>query len=206
MNIKQKINEIRPLPDKVNFKRELFYTLSVTIIGFLFGLIAKSTDSISIIGDIGTNLGVWIFVGTLIAAYSHTPLLAALNLPVFLLSMLASYYIYGMLVLGFFPKAYFLGWLVVSLLSPIGSFIIWFSRGKRWPAIISAALPIAVLIAEGYPAYYTFQIPLILDLVFAIILIVLLPETRKQKLFTLVISCIFALFIAKLYLLSYLPW
>jgi len=206
MNIKQRINDIRQLPEKVNFKHELFYTLSVMILGLLFGLIAKSTDSISVIGEIGTNLGVWIFIGTLIAAYSHTPLLAALNLPVFLLSMLTSYYIYGLFVLGFFPRAYFLGWLVVSLLSPIGSFVIWFSRGKSWPAIISTALPAAVLIAEGYPAYYTFQIPLILDLTFAIILIALLPKTRKQKLFTLIISCIFAFIISKLYLLSYLPW
>lgn len=206
MNIKQEINEIRQLPDKLNFKQELFFTLSVMITGTLFGLIAKSTDSFSIIGDIGTNLGVWIFVGTLITVYSHTPLLAALNLPIFLLSMLASYYLYGMFALGFFPKAYFIGWLVVSLLSPIGSFVVWFSRGKRWPAIISAAFPVAVLIAEGYPAYYTYQIPFVLNLVFAVVLLVLLPKTHKQKLFTLITSCIFAFIIAKFHLLSYLPW
>jgi hypothetical protein len=111
-----------------------------------------------------------------------------------------------MFTLGFFPRAYFLGWLVISLLSAIGGFVLWFSRGNKWPAIISAALPVAALIAEGYPAYYTYKIPLILDLVFAVILLVILQKTLKQKLFTLITSCVFAFAIDKLYLFSFLPW
>ena len=94
--------------------------------GLALGLIAKAADSVSVVGDIGTYLGVWVFAATLIAAFSSLPLLAALNAMVFFLALLTSYFLYGSLALGFFPRAYFLGWLVIALLSPIGGFVVWF--------------------------------------------------------------------------------
>ena len=52
------LKEIRQWPDKINIKREMLYSLAVVAFGLLFGYIAKATDSISLIGDIGTDLGV----------------------------------------------------------------------------------------------------------------------------------------------------
>lgn len=204
--MKDRISSIRPLPEKIVLSHRIIFTVFVALLGLILGYVAKATDSSSIIGDIGTNLGVWIFVGTLVVTFSFTPFAAALNLPVFLLSMLAAYYVYGSLVLGFFPEAYFIGWLILSLISPIGGFIIWFSRGKGWPAIISAALPTAILLAEGYPAFYTFQIPFIFDLLFAAILLIMLPKTLKQKITVFIVSCVFAFIIVQFNFLQYLPW
>ena len=125
-----KLKNIREFPQTANKKYEILFTLSVIVFGLLFGFIAKATDSISLIGDIGTDLGVWIFIVSMIAAFSSRPLSAIINTPVFLLSMLTSYYLYGQVVLGFFPKSYFMGWLVMALISPIGGIVVWLSRGK----------------------------------------------------------------------------
>ena len=57
------------------------------------GFIAKATDSVSMIGDIGTELGVWVFTATLLAAFSRYPLSAALNTLLFFLAMLCAYYL-----------------------------------------------------------------------------------------------------------------
>jgi uncharacterized membrane protein YjdF len=72
------------------------------------GVIAKIADSISIIGEIGTKLGIWVFVATIIAAYSRYPFSAAINVLLFFLSMLFAYYTYGYAVLGFSHNRTFL--------------------------------------------------------------------------------------------------
>lgn len=199
------INAIRPMPEKIFIKREMLISLFVMLLGLVLGYIAKITDSISMFGEIGTDLGIWVFIVSIIVAFSHTPITAAINALLFFLSMLASYYLYGHLVLGFFPRAYFIGWLIVALLSPFGGLIVWFSRGKGWMAAVSAALPISILLAWGYPAFYTYKIPLILDMLYAVVLVVILPKTWRQKAITLVISCVLAFIIVQSRMLSHLP-
>ena len=201
-----KLKKIRSVPETTNKKREMLFTLSVIAFGLLFGFIAKATDSVSIIGDIGTDLGVWVFIVSIIAAFSRQSLSAIVNTPVFLLSMLTSYYIYGQVVFGFFPKAYFTGWLVMALISPIGGIVAWLSRGKGIIANICAAMPVSILFACGYTAYYTHNPIHILNLVLAALLLMILPETRKERAIATGIALILAIVIVQLRLISYLPW
>jgi len=201
-----KLGMIRGWPEKANFRRELLFTLAAAAFGLLLGYIAKAADSVSIIGDIGTELGVWVFIVTMIAAFSLRPLFAAINAPAFLLSMLLSYYLYGQLILGFFPKAYFMGWLVIALISPIGGFVVWFSRGKGIIANICAALPVSVLLACGYPAVYTHNPVYIIELVFAVVMLLVLPKTWKGRAVTTGVAAVFAIIIVQSRLISFLPW
>ena len=201
-----KLGKIREIPEVANKKHEILFTLLVIALGLLFGLIAKATDSISIIGDIGTDLGVWVFTVSIIAAFSSRPISAIINTPAFLLAMLTSYYIYGQLILGFFPKSYFLGWLVMALISPTGGVTVWLSRGTGIFANICAAIPASILLACGYPALYTHQPVHFLNLIFAVLLLIILPKSWKEKATSAGISLIFAVIIVKLGLMSYLPW
>jgi hypothetical protein len=209
MQIRQRINAIREMPDALSWKREIAYSACVLLLGLVLGVVAKATDSVSIVGQIGTYLGVWVFVATMVAAFSKSPFLAALNTLLLFLAMLAAYYAYGQIVLGFFPRSYFLGWLSIALLSPVGGFVVWFSRGKGWPAIVSSALPVALLIAEGYPAYQTdliYREPFVFDLCCAVALLIILPKTWKRKGLTLIISITLAVILASFHVLSFLPW
>lgn len=158
------------------------------------------------IGELTTELGLWVFAAALIAAYSRYPISAAIYVTYFFLSMLCSYYIYGQLVLGFFPKSYFMGWLVLSLLSSFAGFLVWFSKGRGIAAIVAASLPIAALFAWGYPAYYTYKLTLFVTLGFGIVLNAVLPKGKKQMAAVLILSIAFAFLIVKLNLLSYLPF
>ena len=201
-----KLKEIRQWPDKIDIKRETLYTLAAIVSGLLFGYIAKAMDSISIIGDIGTDLGVWVFVVSMIAAFSSRPLFAMINTPAFLLSMLASYYIYGQVVLGFFPRAYFMGWLIMAFISPIGGLIVWFARGEKLISSVCAALPAALLFACGYPAVYALQPVLVLDLLFGVALLLIFPKTWKGRAIAAGIAVVLGFMIVQLRLISYLPW
>jgi hypothetical protein len=159
------IRKLRPYPQKLSMRTEIIFSACVILLGMSMGLIAKMTDSVSIIGDIGTELSIWVFAATIIAAYSRYPVSAAINVLLFFISMLAAYYIYGFVVLNFFPKTYFLAWLVVALISSFAGFCTWFSRAKGIVGSVATALPAALLFAHGYPAFYTSRLPLYLSLV-----------------------------------------
>ena len=206
MNISRKIELFRTYPKTKSYKIDILTSFGVTLLSALMGYISKATDSIFIIGDIYTGLGIWIFAASIIAAYSRYPLTAAINTLLFFLSMLASYYVYGAVVLGFFPKAYFLGWLVIALLSPIAGFIVWFSKGKTILGAIVTALPVSTLFASGYSAFYTHNVVSALSLVFAVALLMLLPRTLRQKAISFGVAIALAFIIDRFYLLGLLPF
>lgn len=204
MTINQNIQKLRSYPKKLSIKHEILFSACIVLLGMSLGLVAKMTDSVSIIGEIGTEVGIWVFAATMVAAFSRYPFTASINTFLFFLSMLLGYYTYGYAVLGFFPRSYFLGWLILTFISPLAGIIMWFSRAKGIIGIVAAALPTALLFAHGYPAFYTSRLALYISLVMGFILCFVLPRTLKQKLITLGISIPIAFLIDKLYLLRYL--
>ncbi len=163
-------------------QQKLLRALSMFVLGAVLGFLAKYTDSISIIGDIGTYLGIWILVATILAAWSRSPKAAALHIFCFFIGILSVYYVYSTVLFGFFPKSYFLAWGIFALLSPIGAYIVWYGRGNGWIAALCAALPIVLLLAEGYSFYYTLSVLQGFDLVSAILLFAILPTQKLQRL------------------------
>ncbi len=79
--------------------------LAAALLGVAMGFLAKALDNVAVIGEIGTNLGVWIFAAALIAAYSPARRAAALRVFLFFAGMLAAYYLHSRLTEGFFPRA-----------------------------------------------------------------------------------------------------
>lgn len=187
-------------------KAKIIYSAAVIAGGLLLGYISKAADSVNIIGDITTQIGVWVFLSALVAAHSSKPIYAAISVALFFLAMLCSYYIYGKLALGFFPKAYFLGWLAAAFISSAYGAVVWFSKEKGTFSIIACSIPVSVLFAWGYPAFYTQKITLYITLAFGVVLNIILPCDKKQKLIVFICSVIFALIIWKFHILNYLPF
>jgi hypothetical protein len=79
-----------------------------------------------------------------------------------------------MRLFNFFPTYYFIRWGLIVLLSPLAAYIVWFSRGSGWIAALCAALPIGLLVSEGYNFFYTFSPVSGFDLITAIILFLLI--------------------------------
>ena len=204
-SIEQKINSIRVKADSnLTIKQKITKVILILLLGAIMGFGAKSLDGISILGEIGSYLGVWIFTATLIAAYSRSPRSGALHVFTFFLAMLLSYYLYTLKMFGIFPKYYFFAWGGFALLSPICAYLVWYSRGKGKIAALCASLPIAMLILEGYSFYYTFSIARMFDLLMAAILFSNLSERREQKVYTLIFSIALFFLFAKLNVISFL--
>ncbi|WP_042272367.1 DUF6518 family protein [Faecalimicrobium dakarense] len=196
-NLKEKLNEIRQKEaSDLSIYQKFIRVLLVFIFGAVMGILAKYTDG-TIIGLIGTYLGIWIFIATLISVYSRSPEAGAIHVFAFFMAMLLAYYIYSMKLFGFFPGYYFFAWVGVALLTPIGAYVVWYSKGNNLISSIFASLPISVLLWEGYSFYYTFSMPEFIDIVFAVLLLFILSKNSKQIFRTIFISIVLFFVILK---------
>ncbi|MFZ7946995.1 MULTISPECIES: DUF6518 family protein [Bacillaceae] len=204
--MKEKLVYIRAKSDQVPpLQTRLVRVLGVFMLGAIAGFLAKFTDG-SKIGLIGTHLGFWVVITTIIAVRSRSPKAAGLHAFVFLIAMLIVYYSYSMALFGFFPKNYFIAWGSIALLSPIGGYVVWYAKGNGWRAAFYGALPISVLIAEGYSFFYTFSIPSGFDLFAAVLLFINLPANHFQRLRMLPFLMVLFFLNERFDILYYMPW
>ncbi len=192
MKLWQWLTDIRTIPPRLPANKAAGHAVLVLLAGLVAGVVAKASDSVSFLGDLGTGMGVWVFTATLLAADAHRPDGAALHVPVFFLGMLAGYYAYGQWVLGFFPQAYALGWLLLALGTPLPAFALWFARGRGPVAAALAALPTGLLFAIGAHAFYTADPVAITTLLLGATLVALLPRSWQGCLVTFLLALLLA--------------
>jgi hypothetical protein len=200
--MKVKLNHIRIRSHEVfSLQQKIIRVLIVFILGTILGFLAKYVDG-SDIGHIGTALGFWILIATIVVSWSRSPKAAALHAFIFFAAMLIVYYIYSMVLFGFFPKYYFIAWGSIALLSPIGGYVVWFSRGIGWLAALCAAFPISLLLVEGYSqVFYALSVPQgfdifsavtlgLFDIFSSVLLFIILPKKGLQRLRILLIAAV----------------
>lgn len=189
-------------------------------LGMILGLISKYADTVGMnsdavgitrlyeygmnfIKDVTTELGMWVFLGAVIAAWSRNARAAALHVFVFFAGMLLAYYVYSTMLFGFFPKHYFYRWGVIALGSPIAAWFVWYGRRRKgWIAALCLAAPMALLVALGYGFVYTHRLLQGIDLLLALILWVVLPTDIKQRLRVLLFIVVMAFLIRQFEIIS----
>lgn len=183
-------------PEKTNsIKTRIFAATVIFVLGICLGTFSKFLDyrqaelpaliqAIDQALDFHNFLGgfaPWIIITICISVYSHTAVRAAVNVFLFFLGMVASYYIYGNFVAGFFPKNYAMIWIGFTIISPILAFMCWYAKGKGVIAFILSAGIISVLMNTAF-AYGIFYISIRswLNVAMLILGIVILNRTLKE--------------------------
>ena len=203
MNLQKALSNVRT-KDPQSVSKIIIACVVTLALGIVFGVVAKAVDNISILGELGTRLGIWTVIATFIAAYSASASKAATKTFIFFTAMLSAYYTYTLFFHGFFPRQYAIAWGMFALLSPIAGFIVWFGKGKGWIAAICSSLPVALVIAESYSFYYTLSPVSGISLLGGAAIIALIPSGWKQKVISIGLSTVFAIIIVQLRLLSFL--
>lgn len=136
----------------------------------------------------------WIIIAICISVYSHTAVRAAINVFLFFAGMIASYYIYGNFVAGFFPKSYAMIWIGFTIISPILAFICWYAKGKGVIAFILSAGIISFLMNTAF-AYGIFYISIRswLNVSMLILGIVILNRSLKETIMMIGIGAVLAI-------------
>jgi len=215
--IKETLHKIRPEQDSIfSTKQQLLQAILSFASGMLLGIMAKYSDTVpfngvsgifwGVVSDITTRLGIWVLLASVIAGWSRNPRMGALKVFTFFAGMLLSYYLYSMWLFGFFPAHYFMRWGMIALASPIAAYVVWFGRGNGWIAAFCAAMPVSLLVAQGWPVFYMTPGTLTFgfECLAGFILFLLLPVNKKQWLRMVPFVLIGTMIIRKSNILSYL--
>lgn len=159
--MKSYLDKIRTPKKDVSLKTQITVTVGMILFGFALGVLQKWIDSLPSnqmpvliqlldMKNYFGRLAIWILLAAVISVYSKSPLSASRNTFAFFNSMVAGYYLYCNYNLGFFPKAYMMIWVAMSLASAFMAYICWYAKGEGVIAIIISGVIIGVLFAQAF--------------------------------------------------------
>ena len=111
-------------------------------IGLLLGVGSRLLDIYTQnLGNIFSQMAIWILFGVLISIYSSSKKKAMLNILPFCIGMLMTYYFAAFVTKGVYSVAFIAAWTVFALLSPIMAYFTWMTKEKGvFPKIISTGV------------------------------------------------------------------
>lgn len=161
------LNKIRTPNRKVQFSKALFHTVIMAGTGILLGVVSKLFDIYTTnIGDIFSQMSVWIFLCTLISVLSSTPFRAAVNVFSFCAGMLLAYYLTAELTSSVYSTLFIYGWALFALLCPALSFCTWYAKGKGW---LSKSIVAGIILVMLAAAMVLFDKIRVADIVLAVL-------------------------------------
>lgn len=201
------LDEIRMPQERFSVRKQLLITVAIMFMGICMGVFSKFLDGalpdwlyiIDRFLDFHNFLGgfaPWIVIAVCIAVYSHTPIRAAINVFVFFVGMVSSYYIYSNFVSGFFPKSYAMIWVGFTIISPILAFFCWYAKGKGIIAFILSFVIIGVLMNTAF-AYGRFYVDIRswLNIFMLLLGIAVLHKSLKETILMIAAGAVFAILV-----------
>ena len=202
------LNDIRSAENPISGNRKIINTIAVLFLGIALGTFSKFLDFrqtelpsvlMAIDGalDVHNFLGrfeIWVLIALCISIYSNSAIRASINVFVFFVGMVASYYLYSNYIAGFFPRSYAMIWFGFTAVSPLLAFVCWYAKGKSRPAFMLSVLILAVLFNMTFVyGWGYFEARSVLELiVFIIGLTVLRRDTLKSSVLMGTISIVLA--------------
>lgn len=93
------------------------------------------------LGNIFSQMAIWILLGTLISIYSPSKGRAMLNVLLFCLGMIFTYYAAAMLTEGVYGRQFIIGWTVFALFSPVFAYFARLAKNEGlFPKIIGGGI------------------------------------------------------------------
>lgn len=112
-------------------KKKFLNPLSMLIIGLILGIISRVLDiTTQNLGNIFSQMAIWILFGVLISIYSPTKKQSMINILPFCIGMLITYYIVAVITKGVYNRSFIIGWTVFALCSPIMAYFTWMTKEK----------------------------------------------------------------------------
>lgn len=179
-------------PVRQSWQRSLLFSSLICLAGVMLGLISKVLDQTpsnllpSVLESLDlrnffSRLGVWIFLAVVIAVYSRSPVRSALNVLLFFLGMLSSYYLYTVMVAGFFPRDYMMFWLGLAVISPFLAYVCWYARGKGPIAVLISSVILMFMSRQTFTfGFWYFDMKYLLEFILWIATILIFYRSPKQ--------------------------
>lgn len=145
------LSRFRAAQPRPPLSRRVLCLLGLAAAGLAMGILAKWADfsSVQLLGDVFSELPVWILLGLVIARLSGSPGRAAVYAFAFFLAMIPAYYLVAEWMGGVWGMTYVYGWTVVACLSPLAAWLAWYAFGRGWlPNLLSVAVVAVTVLAD----------------------------------------------------------
>lgn len=149
-------------------KGDFFSPILIFLLGAALGVASKLLDIYtSNLGNIFSQMSIWILLGTLIATFSKTKGKAALNVFVFCIGMLISYYITAELTNSVYGMTFIYGWAAFSVCSPVFALLTWMTKEK---GALGKIISFGILVVTLAVSMVVFDGPRVYDIVIMLVL------------------------------------
>ena len=131
-------------------KKYILNPVSMFIIGIILGVISRLFDMYTQnLGNILSEMAIWILFGVLISIYSSSKKKAMLNIFLFCIGMLLAYYFVAIITNGVYNKTIIVGWTIFAIFSPILAYFTWMTKEKGvFPKLISISIIIVSILSS----------------------------------------------------------
>ena len=131
-------------------KKMLLNSIFLFFVGLIIGALSKLFDIYtSNLGNIFSQVSVWILLGVLISIYSKTKKNAMLNIFLFCIGMLISYYTIAEITNSVYSWNFIIGWGIFACISPIFAYFTWMTKeDKIFSKIISVGIILVSILSS----------------------------------------------------------
>ena len=131
-------------------KKVILNPIGMFFIGLILGIVSRLLDIYTDnLGNIFSQMAIWILFGVLISIYSSSKRKAMLNILPFCIGMLITYYFVAFITKGVYSTVFTIGWTVFALLSPIMAYFAWMTKEKGvFPKMIGIGIIIVSLLSS----------------------------------------------------------
>ena len=127
-------------------KKYILNPISMFLIGLIFGVISRLLDIYTQnLGNILSQMAIWILFGILISIHSKTKKSAMINILPFCIGMLITYYFVAFISKGVYSNIFIIGWTIFALCSPILAYVTWMTKEK---GIFSKIISIGIILVS----------------------------------------------------------
>lgn len=131
-------------------KRTILNPGSMFFMGLILGIVSRLLDIYTQnLGNIFSQMAIWIMFGVLISIYSSSKTKAMLNILPFCIGMLITYYFVAIITNGVYSTVFIIGWTVFAFLSPLMAYFTWMTKEKGiFPKILGIGIILVSLLSS----------------------------------------------------------
>ncbi len=127
-------------------KKYILNPISMFVLGLVLGIISRLLDIYtSNLGNIFSQMAIWILFGVLISIYSKTKKKAMINILPFCIGMLITYYFVAFITKGVYSDTYIIGWTIFALCSPVFAYFTWMTKEQ---GIFSKVISVGIVLVS----------------------------------------------------------
>ena len=125
-------------------KKVILNPIGMFVSGLILGIISRLLDIYTDnLGNIFSQMAIWILFGVLISIYSSSKKKAMLNIFPFCIGMLITYYFVAFITKGVYSNVFIIGWTIFAFCSPIMAYFTWMTKSK---GVFSKIISICIIL------------------------------------------------------------